>query len=234
MGTLEGGNVDFSGYSPLLFELQAHLIRIKAISDTSTKFTPRRAQLAEIEKISKHALSMLDYALFALEIRQTSLQLSPISATAAAQDVIQELQSLAKSYDVTLELDATKRLQPIYAHEAALKGVLHGLAYSAITAQSAEQKRTVTLSVQGTQPGQQRIGIFAPGITFTGKSIERARAVSGSARVAAPTELYAGGLGLLVSDELTKALHAELTTVRRHKHSGVGFYVSTSNQLQLV
>lgn len=234
MGKLEGGNIDLSGYSPLLFELQAHLIRIKAIADTSTKFTPRRSQLTEIEKISKHALSMLDYALFAIETRQTALPLSPISATAAAQDVMQELLSLAKSYDVTLELDATKRLQPIYAHESALKGVLHGLAYSAITAQSTEQKRTVTLSVQGTQPGQQRIGVFAPGITFTGKSIERARAVSGTARVSAPTELYAGGLGLLVSDELSKALHTALTTVRRHKHSGVGFYVSTSNQLQLV
>lgn len=234
MGTLEGGNIDLSGYSPLLFELQAHLIRIKAISDTSTKFTPKRAQLTEIEKISKHALSMLDYALFAIETRQTALQLSPISATAVAQDVMQELQSLAKSYDVTLELDVTKRLQPVYAHEAALKGVLHGLAYSAITAQSTEQKRTVTLSVQGTQPGQQRMGVFAPGVSFTGKSIERARVIGNSARVAAPTELYAGGLGLLVSDELSKALHTSLTTIRRHKHSGVGFYVSTSNQLQLV
>ena len=234
MGKLEGGNIDLSGYSPLLFELQAHLIRIKVIADTSTKYTPRKTQLIEIEKISKNALSMLDYALFAIETRQTALPLSPISATAAAQDVMQELQNLAKSYDVTLELDATKRLQPIYAHESALKGVIHGLAYSAITAQSSEQKRRVTVSVQGTQPGQQRIGVFAPGITFTGKSIERARAVSGTARVSAPAELYAGGLGLLVSDELSKALHTSLTTVRRHKHSGVGFYVSTSNQLQLV
>jgi signal transduction histidine kinase len=234
LGTLEGGNIDLSGYSPLLFELQAHLIRIKALADTSTKITPKRAQLVEIEKVSKHALSMLDYALFAIETRQVALPLSPISATAAAQDVMQELASLAKSYDVTLELDVTKRLQPIYAHEAALKGVLHGLAYSAITAQSVEQRRTVTISVQGTQPGQQRLGVFAPGVTFTGKSIERAKAVSGSARLAAPSELYAGGLGLLVSDELSKALHTALTTIRRHKHTGVGFYVSTSNQLQLV
>lgn len=234
MGTLEGGNIDLSGYSPLLFELQAHLIRIKALADTNTKAVPKRAQFVEIEKISKHALSMLDYALFAIETKQTTLPLSPISATAAAQDVLQELWQLAKSYDVTLELDATKRLQPIYAHEAALKGVLHGLAYSAITAQTTEQHRTVTISVQGTQPGQQRLGVFAPGVSFTGKSIERAKAVSGRARLAAPSELYAGGLGLLVSDELSRALHTELTTIRRHKHSGVGFYVSTSNQLQLV
>jgi hypothetical protein len=78
------------------------------------------------------------------------------------------------------------------------------------------------------------MGVFASGVQFTGKSIERARLISAKARVAAPTELYAGGLGLLVSDELSKALHTSLTTIRRHKHSGVGFYVSTSNQLQLV
>jgi hypothetical protein len=78
------------------------------------------------------------------------------------------------------------------------------------------------------------MGVFAPGINFTGKSIERARTIGVNARVAAPSELYAGGLGLLVSDELSKALHTSLTTIRRHKHSGVGFYVSTSNQLQLV
>ena len=234
MGTLEGGNTDLSGYSPLLFELQAHLIRIKALADTSTKAVPKRAQFVEIEKISKHALSMLDYALFAIETKQTALALSPVSATAAAQDVLQELWQLAKSYDVMLELDVTKRLPPIYAHEAALKGVLHGLVYSAITAQTTEQHRTVTISVQGTQPGQQRLGVFAPGVMFTEKSIARAKSLSGRARLAAPSELYAGGLGLLVSDELSRALQTELTTIRRHKHSGVGFYVSTSNQLQLV
>lgn len=234
MGTLEGGNIDFSGYSPLLFELQAHLIRIKALADTSIKSTPKRQQLVDIEKVSAHALTMLDYALFALETRQTSLALSPVSAVAAAQDVVQELRQLAKAYDVTLELDVTKKLAPVYANEAALKGVLHGLAYSAITAQSADANRTVVLSVQSTQPGQQRIGVFAPGINLTSKSVDRARSLAGTARVTAPNELYAGGLGLLVSDELTRALQSSLTTIRRHKHNGVGMYISTSNQLQLV
>ena len=234
MGTLLGGTGSLGGYSPLLFELQAHLIRIKALADTSIKSTPRRQQLADIEKVSGHALTMLDYALFALETQQTSLALTPVSAVAAAQDVVQELRQLAKAYDVTLELDVTKKLSPVYANEAAIKGVLHGLAYSAITAQSAEPNRTVVLSVQGTQPGQQRVGVFAPGINFTSKSIERARTLASSARVTAPNELYAGGLGLLVSDELTKALQSSLTTIRRHKHSGVGLYISTSNQLLLV
>lgn len=234
MQSERGGLVDLTGYSPLLFELQAHLIRIKAIADTSTKFTPRRAQLVDIERISKHALAVLDYALFAIDTQQTKIALSPVSAIAAAEDVAQDLYQLAKSYDVHIELDATKKLVPVFANEVALKGILHGLVYSAITAQTPNVKRSITVSVQGTQPGQQRLGVFAPGLQFTAKSVERARQLSGTARVAAPSELHSGGLGLLVSDELSKALDAALTTIRRHNQTGIGFYVSTSNQLQLM
>ncbi len=234
MGTLEGGMNSLEGLRPLLFELQTHFIRIKTLADTSTPLITRKTQLTDIERISKHALTVLDYALFAIETKQASLPLHAVSAVAAAEEVASELSQLAKVYDVKLQLEVTRKLQPVFANESAIKGVLHGLAHSAITAQTIDQKRTVVISVQATQPGKQRLGVVAPGLGFTSKSINRARNLANSARVVAPTELYSGGLGLLVSDELTKALDSALTTIRRHKQSGVGFYVSTSNQLQLV
>jgi hypothetical protein len=234
LGTLEGGSSNLEGLSPLLFELQNYFIRIKTLSDTSAGLLPKRKQITDIERISKHALTVLDYALFALESRQINLPLSAVSAVAAAEDVAHELTQIAKSYDVKLQLETTKRLQPVYANEAALKGALHGLAHSAVTAQTNDQKRTVILSVQATQPGKQRIGVLAPGLHFTSKTVSKAHNLASHARVTAPNELYAGGLGLVVSDELTKALDTALTTIRRHKQNGVGFYVSTSNQLQLV
>lgn len=234
MGRSKGGSVDIQRYSPLLFELQSHLIRIKTLADTSTKSSIRRSQMVGIERISKHALAVLDYALFAIESRQTALPLSAVSAVAAAEDVMQELWQLARSYDVKLELEATKRLGPVYANEAALRGALHGLTHSAITAQTTQAKRKIIISVQGTQPGQQRLGVLAPGLHFSSASVTRARELATKARVSAPNELYGGGLGLLVSDELTRALDSKLTDIRRHGQRGVGFYISTSNQLSLV
>ena len=124
--------------SPLLYDLQTRFLQVRALAEVSKG---DKTSLKEIQLLSKHALVTLDYALFAVDALQTELPLTSVSAAAAAQDVAQDLWQLSKTYGVELELDISRRLEPVYANEAALKGALFGLVSSLIVSQQPNDKK---------------------------------------------------------------------------------------------
>jgi hypothetical protein len=232
------GNPTFDGanrlqqFSPLLFDLQNHFLQVRVLAEISST---DRAAIKEIELVSKHALIALDYALFAVDALQTELPLTSVSAAAAAQDVAENLRLLAKAYDVELELDISNRLEPVYANEAALKGVLYGLASSLITASGITVKRPkIVIAAQGTTPKVQRLGVYSPNVIMPSSAIKQARQLAGKVRFLAPKELHHAGLGLVVSDQLAQALGSRLRQFTHRGQRGIGFYVPMSGQLGLL
>lgn len=218
--------------APLLLDLQTYFLQVNALADNKD-ITPK--ELKEIKLISKHALSTLDYALFAVNCVQTELPLTTLSAAAAAQDIVSSLKQLADIYGVELKLDITKKLDPIYSNQSAVKGALYGLASSIITSHQPSRKKVrLVIAAQETAPTTQRLGIYSPDIQISPSAIKQARNLAGSARLLAPTETYQSGLGLLVSDQLAQALGCQLRRFSHRGHKGIGFYVPMSSQLSLI
>lgn len=218
--------------TPLLFDLQTTFLQVKALAEVSKG---DQTSLKEIQTLSKYALATLDYALFAVNSLQTEMPFTSVSAAAAAQDVVQDLRSFSKSYGVELDLDFTKKLEPVYVNEAALKGVLFGLVSSLILSQKFQPNNAkFTIAAQQTSPKTQRIGVYSNGGAVKVAIINRARGLSSKARSLAPSDINGSGLGLVVSDQLATALGSELQQFTHRKLKGIGFYVPMSAQLSLL
>ena len=217
--------------TPLLFDLQTTFLQIKALAEVSKG---SKSSSKEIQSLSKYALITLDYALFAVNNLQTEMSFTSVSAAAAAHDVVQDLRLFSKSYGVTLDLDITKRLEPVYVNEAALKGVLFGLVSSMIVSRHKQANATFTIAAQQTSPKTQRIGVYSSDVPLKVSAISHARGLSGRARSAAPSDIDGSGLGLVVSDRLVTALGSELQQFTHLGQKGIGFYVPMSAQLSLL
>lgn len=218
--------------SPLLHDLQTRFLQIRAISEVSDG---DKKSLHEIQLLSKHALCTLDYALFAIDSMQTEIPLTTVSASAAVHDVAHELWHLSKTYGIELELDVTKKLDPVYTNEAALKGALFGLATSLIIANNTSQNSLrLVIAAQQTAPQTQRIGVYSPDELVGAKALKQIRSLAGKARSAAPSGTHNSGLGLVVSDKLTQSLGTELQRFTHRGHKGIGFYVPMSAQLSFI
>lgn len=218
--------------SPLLLDIQTRFLQIKTLAESKKL---GKAEITDIERLSKHALTSLDYALFAINNMQTELQLTSVSAAAAAQDVAQDLWHIAKAYDVDLQVDISKKLDPVFTNEPALKGSLHGLASSLITARDPQaKKQSIVLAVQQTAPKTQRIGVFSSDIKMSLAGVRRANKNSNSFRMAAPMDLSGSGVGLVVSGQLVDLLQSKLQAFAHKGQPGLGFYVPMSAQLSFL
>lgn len=218
--------------SPLLLDLQAHFLQIRALTETAHNGAKN---IDEIKLVSKHALLILDYAMFALDAAQTELPLTTISAAAIAKDVTEDLRRLAGAYEVDLDLDVTNKLEPVLTNESAAKGALYGLVSSLIAIPKASKKRVrIVIAAQETKPNSQRLGVYSPNLSIAPSNIKLSRLLAGKARSAVPTDVHHSGLGLIVSDQLTQFLGSDLSRFTHRGNKGIGFYLPMSSQLSIL
>lgn len=228
-------NKNLQAVSPLLFDLQTYFLQVAALADAKPL---EGSDLKEIQIISKHALKMIDFTLFSLDIQQQQLPLANLSAPAIAQDVAANLYELAKSYDVELSVDITKKMEPVFTNEDAAKGILYGLAASLITkareSGSAKNKPIIVIAAQETTPKTQRLGVYSPNVDIRPSAIATTTKLVLNARSVAPSQFHHSGLGLVVSGSLSERLGTKLQRFEHRGNKGIGFYVPMSNQLAFV
>lgn len=229
---IDKGAQNIKKVSPILIDMQTYFLQIKILAESLDK---RGDNYRDIELISKHALATLDYALFALDSLQTEMPLTSVSGAAAVQDVANDLSRFALAYDVELQLDVSKKLEPIYANEAAIKGVIFGLASSLISSRkSGSKKKRIVIAAQETTPTLQRLGVYSPDLDINPRILKIARNIAGQARSAMPSEFHNSGLGILVSDQLALAIGSQLKNFTHRGQRGIGFYIPISTQLSLI
>jgi light-regulated signal transduction histidine kinase (bacteriophytochrome) len=214
--------------SPVLLDLQSYFLQIKALSESKDN------RIDEINLLSRHALNILDYAFYLTQYEQTELPLTTISGAAVVQSVASELNQFAKAYNVELELDITKTLEPVYSNEHVMRGALYGLLSSLIAGCGNPKKSRIIIAAQETTPTTQRYGVYSSDIVVNPKIIRLARAMVGKARSMTPTELHTSGLGLLIADESVNSINSQLNQFSHKGNKGVGFYLPMSTQLSLV
>lgn len=214
--------------SSLLYELQQLLIQIKTCNDVNDAEAH-----ASVSFLASHSLSLLHYALFAIENQQTSLPFTSVSAGAALFDVMHELRPLAKAYGATLHFDASPNLEPVYTNETSLKGSIFALLSGVITSSANGIAPDITIAVQQTKPNEQRVGIYSRTTPMSATMLKKSQRAQ-AARMHASGVTHRSGLGFLVSGILADRINTSFSPFVHKDASGLGFYVPESAQLSLL
>ncbi len=218
-------------FRPLLLDMHMYMLQMRTLAET----LPESETAQGIYDIGRHGLRMLDSALYALDVQNLELPLTTVSATAVLYDVCQELRALAQTYGADVSLEVTGRPAAVYSNAEAIRGAVHGLAANMITAMTTETAdRRIVLNVQQTRKGGQRIGVFAPALSLPNASVRASTALRSCGRSVLPDVFSHSGTGLVVSQQLTRAIGTHVQAFRHRGIQGAGFYVSVSPQLSLL
>src|SRR5512146_773693 len=198
--------------------------------------------LTVIQTTADSALRLLDnYALgvrLALEPEQLSIE--PVSVSSVLYDAGQQLEALAKSYGVTLELNVAGKFGPVLAHRQGLRAALVSLGASlieALPAQTELQQGSPQLKLQ-LATHRCRYGIVAGLYTDTeqpgSEVLHRGRALQRRSRQPLMNLSHSSGAGVFVADTILKAMKLNLRASRHHRLYGLGTVLQPNHQMQLV
>jgi hypothetical protein len=196
------------------------------------------ASLATIQSTADSALRLLDnYALgVRLSLEPEQLELEPVSVSSVLYDSGQQLEALARSYGVKLELNVAGRFGPVLAHRQALQAALVSLGSSLIEALPALQM-TEQLQLQlATHRSRYGIvaGLYTDNPEITNKALQRGRQLQAQSRQPLMNLTHNSGAGVFIADAILRAMQLRLGASRHHRLYGLGTVLQPNNQMQLV
>ncbi len=195
------------------------------------------ADLATIQSTADSALRLLDsYALgVRLSMEPLLLDVEPVSVSSVLYDAGQELDSLAKSYGVDLELSISGRYGSVMAHRQGLQAALVSLGSALIEALPALEGPQLKLKLA---THRSRYGIVAGLYTdtkqLTAQALQRGRILQPSSRQPLLNVTHTSGAGIFVADALLSAMQLDLKASRHQGLYGLGTLLQPNHQLQLV
>jgi hypothetical protein len=210
----------------LQIQRQAELARLTGSSD-----------LGSIENSADSAIRLIDNYLLGLKLnkQRVSLEQEPVSISAVLYDSGQHLYSLAKDYNVDLQLSITGRYEPVIAHKQGLESAIVSLGSSLIEAVGAQEgdKCQLQLATHRCRYGIVA-GVYASSPGLTTDLLRQGRKLVGTARQPLVNLTYTAGTGIFVADSIFKAMSLSLKASRHKNLYGLGAVMKGSKQLQLV
>lgn len=190
-----------------------------------------------IQVTADSALQLLDsYALgVRLSLYPQQLCFEPVSISSVLYDTGQQLDDLAKSYGVNLELNIAGRFGPVLANRQGLQAVLVSLGAALIEALPALESPQLKLQL-ATHHCRYGIvaGLYSDTEKLSSETLKRGRKLQGRARQPLSDLSYNSGAGIFVADAILQAMKLELKVSRHHCLYGLGTVLQPSNQLQMV
>lgn len=190
-----------------------------------------------IQVTADSALQLIDnYTLgVRLSLDRQLLETEPVSISSVLYDTTQELESLAKSYGVNLELNIAGKFGPVMAHRQGLQAALVSLGAALIEALPAMENKQLTLHL-ATHRCRYGIvaGLYADTEQLTRDMLNRGRALQGRARQPLTTLTHSSGAGIFVADSILEAMNLKLSVSRHRNLYGLGTVLQPNHQLQLV
>lgn len=194
--------------------------------------------LGSIRAIADGALQLVDSYSLGLQLsRQMSYELIPeaVSIASVLYDANQQLRSLAKLYNVQLELNIGGKFEPVLAHKKGLQSAIVGLASALIEALPAQEDGGTKLQLA---THRCRYGIVAgvyadiPGISAD--ALKKGRRLYGASRQPLVEVSHTSGSGIFVADAIFRAMRLKLHVSRHHRLYGLGVVLQPSSQLVLI
>ncbi len=186
--------------------------------------------------ISQSSIQLLESYALSLRVqgKLTPLVFEPVSISSLLYDTAHALQPFARQYDVTLEIDASPRMEPILADRAVVRSALLSLGQVFILGQAeADESSAVHLNAHRGRYGVVA-GLYGNTHEIGTDSLRRARELQGRAREPFQRLLSGPAAGVFVADSLLQTLAAHLHVARYHNLTGLATTFQQSRQLQLV
>jgi hypothetical protein len=195
------------------------------------------ADLAVMQTTAETALRLLDnYALgIRLALQPEELAIESVSVSSVLYDAGQQLDALAKSYGVSLELSIAGRYGPVLAHRQGLQAALVSLGAALIEALPAQESTQLKLRL-ATHRSRYGIvaGLYADTKQLSNDALQRGRQLQRSSRQPLMNLTHTSGAGIFVADTILQAMHLTLKSSRHRNLYGLGTVLQPNHQLQLV
>jgi|SRR5665213_399677 len=200
-----------------------------------------KTDLAAIRATADSALKLLDnYVLgvrLALEPEQMAIE--SVSVSSVLYDTGQQLDALAKSYGVELELSIAGRYGPVLAHRQGLQAALVSLGAALIEALPAQAAAGTGSQLRlhlATHRSRYGIvaGLYADTKQVSNEALQRGRELQSHSRQPLMNLTHTSGAGIFVADTILKAMKLDLRASRHHRLYGLGTVLQPNHQLQLV
>lgn len=196
-----------------------------------------RPELVNIQASADTALRLLDnYSLAVrLAMRCNHLDVESVSVASVLYDTGQQLDGLAKSYGVDLELGVAGKFGPVLAHRQGLQAALVSLGATLIEALPAQDNCQLKLYM-ATHRSRYGIvaGLYADTKQLTNVALQKGRRLQNQSRQPLLNLTHTSGAGVFVADTLLKAMDLHLIASRHHRLYGLGTILQPNRQLQLV
>jgi len=195
------------------------------------------SDLSTIQTIADNALKLIDsYTLgVRLALEGERLNVEPISVSSVLYDAGQQLDSLAKSYGVGLELNVAGRFGTVMAHREGLEAALVSLGSALIEALPAQGGTQLKLQL-ATHRSRYGIvaGLYGETKQLTTQALKKGRALQAHSRQPLLDVTHTSGAGIFVADALLHAMDLHLMASRHHGLYGLGTVLQPNHQLELV
>lgn len=219
-------------------ELKLPLLQIARQAELATGLESTGQPLAAIEILANQALWFVDsYLLSQQLLEQPTLELEPVAVSAVLQSAAENLDSLAKQYNCSVELDIGGRFAPVMAHRQGLQTALVSLGVSLITAGEPSGEATpaprLVLAAHRSHGGVVA-GVFSQADGLSQTVFQRGRELYGRSRQPLHEVSSRAASGVYVADSLFDSMQARLRVARHHQLTGLAATLQPSRQLSLV
>lgn len=214
-------------------ELKLPLLQIARQAEQA-QVIPDNQLLDGIETAANQALWFVDsFVLSQQLLNQASLDLEPVTVSAALQDAAQALRKVATQYNCTLEVQLSGRYGPVMANRQALQAALVGLATTFITANDDGQPKRLILAAHKSRGGVVA-GVFSETDGLSQAIYNRGKSLYGRARQPLQAFSVQTASGVFVADSLFTSMQTELRVARHKKLTGLAATLQPSRQLALI
>ncbi len=193
--------------------------------------------LKTIQATAGSALNLLDNYVMGirLALEPGDLAIEAVSVSSVLYDTGQQLDALAKTYGVALELNIAGKFGPVLAHRQGLQAALASLGAALIEALPAQEKPQLKLQL-ATHRSRYGIvaGLYADTKQLSNNALQRGRALQRHSRQPLMSLTPGSGAGIFVADTILRAMRLHLTASRHHRLYGLGTVLQPNHQLQLV
>jgi hypothetical protein len=219
-------------------ELKMPLLQIARLAELNGYLSePELKTNSVIQARADSALQLLDnYILGVLLCLEPQLfDIEPVSVSSVLYDAGQQLDALAKSYGVNLELDIAGKYGPVEANRQGLQAALVSLGASLIEALPALDNTQLRVQF-ATHRSRYGIvaGVYAQTKQVSFQALRSGRKLQLNSRQPLINLTHTSGAGVFIADAILKAMNLNLMTSRHHTLYGIGTVLKSNDQLQLI
>jgi hypothetical protein len=221
-------------------ELKFPLLQIaRQAEHASMSANPSLLIIDSIQATADTALKLLDNYILGvkLHLEPDFFEQESVSVSSLLYDTKQELNGLAKSYGVELELNVAGKFGPVTANRKALLAALASMGAALIEALPANFENPRQLSLKlATHKSRYGIvaGVYSEVSQVSESALKSGRKLNALTRQPLVNFSHTSGAGIFVAETILKAMNLSLTSSRHHRLYGIATILQPNNQLQFV